>query len=94
MQENRQLSEKVRGFYFGNSEVSEHSLLQYVNMINDLTFTYPAYKSAKMHAKNGKGKTYFVRFSIDSTMNLLKRIFNVTQYSGAAHCDETCYLFR
>lgn len=88
------MAQKVREFYFGNAAIDDQTLLQYVNMMNDVVFAYPTHKSAKIHAKNAKGKTYFVRFSADSTVNLLKRVFNVTTLSGAAHCDETCYLFR
>lgn len=90
------MCEKIRDFYFGNSTVDENSLLQYIDMINDISFAYPAYKTVKNHVKNGNGKAkiYFVRFSVDSKMNILKRSYNVTQYSGAAHGDETCYMFR
>lgn len=34
------------------------------------------------------------RFSVDAGFNMFKVIFNATQFAGASHADEICYLFK
>lgn len=34
------------------------------------------------------------RFGLESKLNIYKRIYKVTNYAGATHGDELCYIFR
>lgn len=51
----------VRGFYFDDKKVGPKTSQEYIDMISDLNFDYPYYKSIKAHAKYAKGPAFAMR---------------------------------
>lgn len=60
-QEYRTLANEVRQFYFGDAAVSEKTILQYENMLDDAYFIYPNHVSIKANLERSMGKTYHVQ---------------------------------
>lgn len=51
----------IREYYFKNATIDEKSLKQYIEMLSDINFSYGIDKSAKMHAAEGKARTFYYR---------------------------------
>ncbi|XP_031621275.1 acetylcholinesterase 1-like [Contarinia nasturtii] len=86
------ITKLVRKFYFGNELINEETLSQLTEMKSDISFIYPNYKTMDFHRQ--KANTYYIRFSVNSTLNLFKRQLNIMDIPGASHSDELCYIFR
>ncbi|KAF5276536.1 hypothetical protein FQR65_LT03966 [Abscondita terminalis] len=59
----------------------------------DNMFIRPVYNTARIHSATSKSPVYLYRMSIDSKLNLYKRVFKITD-SGACHGDDVGYLFK
>lgn len=53
---------EVRDFYFEDKKVGPKTTQEYIDMISDLNFIYPYYKSIKAHIQYSKGKAFAMRY--------------------------------
>ncbi|GAB1863191.1 Carboxylic ester hydrolase [Camponotus japonicus] len=84
---------QLRSLYFGDKNISEETLTNYINLLSDIFFYRGIMQTAdiQMNSDNS-GKTYLYQFSYDSEISLMKKIFNV-DFPGASHFEESSYLF-
>lgn len=58
-QDHQKLLRLVRKFYLGDDLITAKTLYKYGELMNDVNFFYPNYKSIDHHKKHAK--TYYVR---------------------------------
>ncbi|XP_031627274.1 esterase B1-like [Contarinia nasturtii] len=87
----KNLLQRIRDFYFGDyTESSPHQRsLHRIILDSDLYWTYFIEKWIEHHVAISKADTFYHQFSVQTMIN----IYN-TNYGGAGHGDEQCYLFR
>jgi len=69
---------QLRSSYFGDKNISEETLANYINLISDTFFLRGIMQTADIQMNNdNSGKTYLYQFSYDSETSLKKKILNV-----------------
>lgn len=53
---------QVRDFYFEDKKIGPKTTQEYIDMISDMNFDYPHYKSIKMHMQYSNGKAFSMRY--------------------------------
>lgn len=86
-------SMKIRERYFGKKLVSEESMREYTNYINDTCFIYDIYRFLTHLPKIGNSKVFMYKFSCVSERNLFGAQGKPYGITGAAHLDDILYLF-
>lgn len=51
----------VRQFYFGDNDVSDETLYEYVDMMSDIYFVYNTRHLVALHGEQSKMNTYMMR---------------------------------
>lgn len=63
-QEYKKFSTEIRNFYFGEDvRVTNETLAEYNDLVSDIFIVHGVDQSAKAHAKNSNGKTYYYRYA-------------------------------
>ncbi|KAI4462721.1 carboxylesterase [Holotrichia oblita] len=89
------IANRIREFYYGDTEPSPTDIIQAIQLITDYTFAYPSYRAAVEHVRTAQYPVYFYYFSADTLLNIFKRTEEVAaNFPGASHTDEKGYLFR
>ncbi|GAB1863190.1 Carboxylic ester hydrolase [Camponotus japonicus] len=84
---------QLRSLYFGDKNISEETLTNYINLIGDISFFRGIMQAADIQMNNdNSGKTYLYQFSYDSETSLMRKILNV-DFPGVSHGEEISYLF-
>jgi len=69
---------QLRSLYFGDKNISEETLTNYINLIGDISFFRGIMQAADIQMNNdNSGKTYLYQFSYDSETSLMRKILNV-----------------
>ncbi|XP_049817662.1 juvenile hormone esterase isoform X2 [Aethina tumida] len=88
----KEAAEKIKKFYMkGKSD--EDNIDNFFKLFTDNYFLLGVYESIKKHLETTNQPIYFYRFSLDTNMNFLKRVFGITS-PGACHVDDIPYLFK
>ncbi|XP_067007340.2 esterase B1 [Anabrus simplex] len=93
----RQLSEKIKDFYFGSESISEETIHKFVDLMSDVYFGIEIDKALKKHVTVAPNvPVYFYQFSFDGELNHAKNMTLQGKYNlkGACHADELGYIFR
>ncbi|VVC88037.1 unnamed protein product [Leptidea sinapis] len=85
-EERQAVAQKVKEFYFGNSNIDSDTILEYINYFSDIIFTYPALRTVKYHVEAGHDQIYLYEFSF--VHDDLPKI-PYTNIRGADHCSQT-----
>lgn len=88
----RFMAENVQQFYFGDEEINNDQIQEYIDLMGDMMFIYPMHRSMKRFLDNDVGNMYLFKFSYAGERNFVKHRENITG-GGAAHADELGYLF-
>ncbi|EFN68478.1 Carboxylesterase UNQ440/PRO873-like protein [Camponotus floridanus] len=84
---------QLRSLYFGDENISEKTVPNYINLLSDIFFFRGIMQAADIQMNNdNSGKTYLYQFSYGSETSLMKKILN-TDFPGVSHSEELCYLF-
>ncbi|XP_025262687.1 juvenile hormone esterase isoform X4 [Camponotus floridanus] len=84
---------QLRSLYFGDKNISEESVANYINLLSDIFFFRGIMQTADIQMNNdNSGKTYLYQFSYESETSLMKKILNI-DFPGVSHSEELCYLF-
>ncbi|CAK1592680.1 unnamed protein product [Parnassius mnemosyne] len=89
--EDRDTEKLVRQFYIGDENISEDVKWKLMDFESDFSFNYPTHRNLQKYLENG-GTVYHYIFSYSGGRNYNKIRLNITE-DGAAHVDETGYLF-
>lgn len=84
----RKLAGLVKDFYFGEGEVDNSFIPNYVDYVNDVFVEYPVAKSAILHAKASQ-PVYLMKFAYKASFTSSKGY----QIPGAGHGDIYMYTF-
>lgn len=61
LQKYREILAQIRQFYFGDDEINEQQLAQFIALFSDLNFAHGVDQTAKMHANKSNGKAFYYR---------------------------------
>lgn len=89
----KEVAEEIKKFYFGENELNEKSLENYINLMTDYAFLKEIILSAKLHRSVVSSPIFFYRFSFDGDFNFLKKHLNINQ-KGTSHEDDLGYIFN
>ncbi|KAF5276537.1 hypothetical protein FQR65_LT03967 [Abscondita terminalis] len=87
------VASKMKNFFYGEEPPSKANTIGFTLLQSDNMFIRPVYNTARIHSATSKSPVYLYRMSIDSKLNLYKRIFKITD-CGACHADDVGYLFK
>ncbi|XP_011141919.1 esterase E4 isoform X2 [Harpegnathos saltator] len=82
----------IRYLYFGDKSLSKETMGHYADFLTDVQFHRPIQEVANIQMQLGHKSTYLYEFSYDSKDSILKKAMDLTE-PGAAHVEDTCYLF-
>nr|CAD7433392.1 unnamed protein product [Timema monikensis] len=88
-----EILDKIRQFYFKDRDVSERTLLQYIDLLTDTQYGMGVCKTVKEHAASYASPVYYYQFAFDGQLGLFKKIFPLKGIKGACHADDLGYLF-
>ncbi|XP_068619346.1 juvenile hormone esterase-like [Battus philenor] len=82
------LARLVKEFYFGENEIGNSLIPNYVDYVNDIFIEYPVVKSAILHARATQ-PVYLLKFTYKGIMSSMKN----EEIPGAGHGDLYMYIF-
>jgi len=69
---------QLRSLYFGDKNISEETVANYINLLSDIFFFRGIMQAADIQMNNdNSGKTYLYQFSYESETSLMKKILNI-----------------
>jgi len=90
-----EIAQKIKEFYFGDTEPSREDIEQAVALYTDIVFGYPAYRSVLEHWETLSAPMYFYIFAAETELNFNKQVDpRLWEFPGAAHSDDLGYLFH
>ena len=89
------VGKEIKYFYFGEMQIDNNTIKQFVEFMTDFHFTIPQTMSNEIHARNCQPgfKQYVYEFCYDGELNAFKKLLKMTELRGACHFDELFYLF-
>ncbi|XP_044265430.1 juvenile hormone esterase-like [Tribolium madens] len=88
----KQIAKKIKDFYYGEPN-SEDKLDNFYIIHTDNYFLRDIIFAVKHHAATSKFPVYLYQMSVQSSLNIMKRLSNITA-PGVAHGDDIGYLFK
>ncbi|CAK1583914.1 unnamed protein product [Parnassius mnemosyne] len=82
------LAKLVKEFYFGENEVGDSLIPNYVDYVNDIFVEYPVIKSSILHARASQ-PVYLMKFTYRGSKSSVKQ----EEIPGAGHGDIYMYIF-
>lgn len=91
-----EIIDKIRQFYFHDSNLTYDLRYEYSQYNTDLMFSHAIDKTALYHAnlQSSKNPVYLYKFDFVGALNLIKTILLLNEYPGASHADDIFYLFK
>ncbi|XP_063922124.1 esterase B1-like isoform X2 [Zophobas morio] len=89
----KQLAEKIKLFYYGDEEPTTENKDKYYILETDNFFLREILTTVKYHEQNSSDSVYLYRMSSETSLNMLKKIYNMTE-PGVCHGDDIGYLFK
>lgn len=90
----KRLAKKIRQLYFKDAAIDENTLKEYIDLLSDVNFAYGINKAVQQHAMKTNSKAYYIRFSVDSKLSVMKNALGGGNIAGASHGDDICHVFR
>lgn len=81
---------EIRNFYFPNA--TERTIDNFVRLKSDVYQRYFIDRRIKLLAEKSSGKTYYLRFGIETKLNYFKIAIGAEFIKGASHGDDLCYI--
>ncbi|XP_039305304.1 juvenile hormone esterase isoform X1 [Solenopsis invicta] len=86
--------ENLRTLYFGDKAISEETMANYVDFLNDELMYRSVMEVIDIQTKLNHNKaTYLYKFSYESENSVMKKLLDI-KYPGACHGEELPYLFH
>nr|ADR73026.1 putative acetylcholinesterase 1 [Laodelphax striatellus] len=94
----KEVTDKIKRFYFRGGQLSWDSLENYVDLMGDIYFVAPIYRSMMNMIKKSPEPVYCYEFAFEGSRGLAKALTiaalpNVANISGVSHYDDIAYLF-
>lgn len=89
----KEARERINDYYYGGIQPGVEDtgyLPKFVNLSTDAYFMHGIVKSAKLHANTMENPVYLYKFTMDTRLNIFKRVFpSTSKYRG-----KWCYLLN
>ncbi|CAH0550114.1 unnamed protein product [Brassicogethes aeneus] len=85
----KEVAHKIKKYYLGD----DLKATDFYRLFTDNYFLLGVYRSAKHHIETNDQPIYFYRFSLDTELNFLKRLLDISD-PGACHVEDIAYLFK
>lgn len=94
-EEERALSQRIKEFYYGDTEPSRDDIMPAVELYSDFIFGFPAYRAALEHIKTSSYPIYIYYFTADTSLNFIKAINpSIRQFPGKFITENTISLVK
>nr|AWW17123.1 carboxylesterase E8 [Subpsaltria yangi] len=87
----KELTTKVKEFYFGNQSVSYETIQAYIDLHTDRLFLYPIILGVR--ALRHQADIYLFQFAYKGAFKIIRKHYVLHNLTGAAHGGELGYLF-
>jgi len=87
------ISNKIREFYFGDSDIDHSTKTELTDMYSDVIFLIGADGTVRLHSKHSSQPVYYYLFGYRGTESHSKLFGDAGHNYGVCHADELLYLF-
>lgn len=84
--EKEKVAETIKQFYFGDKDVTEESIVPFIDYFTDTLFAYPTLRSVRSYVESGHDEIYLYEYSFTDESS---PIVPGTNVRGANHCAQT-----
>lgn len=89
------IAEEIRNFYESRNYHNDDKMQKEIDAFTDSYFLSGIYTTLRARLAASKSPIYFYRFSMNTTLNLVKNLNPRTaKRDGASHADDVFYLFK
>lgn len=88
--EKKDVARIVKQFYFGDKNVDDDSILNYIDYFTDILFAYPTLKAVELHIKAGHEQIYLYEYSFADKNSPAVPFSDIR---GAPHCAQSMAAF-
>nr|AQS60685.1 putative acetylcholinesterase 1 [Sogatella furcifera] len=94
----KEVTDKIKQFYFGDGHLSWDTLDNYIDLMGDIYFVAPIYRSMMNMIKKSPEPVFCYEFAFEGKRSLVKSLTmtvlpDVKNISGVSHYDDISYLF-
>ncbi|XP_039294585.1 acetylcholinesterase isoform X2 [Nilaparvata lugens] len=94
----KEVTDKIKRFYFRDGQLSWDSLENYVDLMGDIYFVAPIYRSMMNMIKKSPEPVFCYKFAFEGSRGLVKSLTkaalpDLKNISGVSHYDDIPYLF-
>lgn len=82
-----------RNIYFNGQNPGQNNRFNWTQYMTDAHFTFGTDRTIRYHATRQTQPIYYYKFSMDGSLNMVKRLLLLSSYDGAVHADDIFYLF-
>lgn len=76
-----------RNIYFNGQHPSQAIRFNWTQYQTDSHFTFGVDRTVRYHAARQSQPIYYYKFSMDGSLNMIKRLLLLSDYNGAVHAD-------
>jgi hypothetical protein len=82
-----EVASTFRNIYFNGQHPSQSNRFNWTQYQTDAHFSFGVDRTVRYHAARQTQPIYYYKFSMDGSLNLIKRLLLLTDYQGAVHAD-------
>jgi bile salt-stimulated lipase len=82
-----EVASTFRNIYFNGQNPSQAIRFNWTQYNTDMHFTFGIDRTVRYHSARQTQPIYYYKFSMDGSLNMIKRLLLLTDYSGAVHAD-------
>lgn len=91
-----EVAQTFRNIYFNGQHPSEPIRYNWTQFNSDSQFNFGIDRTVRYHSARQSQPIFYYKFSMDGSLNMIKRLLLLTDYEGAVHADvslRTCKFF-
>ncbi|CRK86762.1 CLUMA_CG000594, isoform A [Clunio marinus] len=89
-----QVAQTFRSIYFNGQHPHQGIVFNYTQFMTDHHFTFGIDRTVRYHAPRQTQPIYYYKFSMDGSLNMIKRLLLLSAFPGAVHADDIFHLFQ
>lgn len=88
-----EVAQAFRNIYFQGRHPTQADMFNYTQYKTDHHFTFGIDRTIRYHSTRQTQPIFAYKFSMDGSLNMIKRLLLLGDYDGAVHADVSC-LFK
>lgn len=88
-----EFGQRLKKFYFGENEISTHTIASLLDLLSDLHFVFNTHRFAHFYSSIHE-QLYMFRLCLDTDLNMVKILSGFSHLKGACHADDLFYIFH